>query len=40
MLKWDLTEVGCKGVSGLAHLVQDWNQWRTLVNALMDLRVL
>jgi hypothetical protein len=34
----DLREIGWEGVDWM-HLAQDKNQWRTLVNAVMNLRV-
>ena len=33
----DLQEVGC-GTDWIA-LVEDWNRWRAVVNAVMDFRV-
>jgi hypothetical protein len=36
-IKMNLKETGCKGVDWI-HLVQDREQWRALVNKLMNLR--
>jgi hypothetical protein len=36
--KMDLQEVGCGGMDWIDPS-QDWNRWRTLVNAVMNLRV-
>ena len=36
-IKMDLQEVGC-GTDWIA-LVEDWNRWRAVVNAVMDFRV-
>ena len=34
----DPQEVGCEGVDWI-KLAQDWDRWRALVNAVMNLRV-
>jgi hypothetical protein len=36
-IRMDLKEIGCEGV-GWVHLVQDMDQWRPLVNTVMNLR--
>jgi len=33
-----LTEIGCEGVNWI-YLSQNMNQWRALVNTVMNLRV-
>jgi hypothetical protein len=38
-IKMDLREIGCGGVEWI-HLAQDRYRWRTVVNAVMNLRVL
>jgi hypothetical protein len=38
-IKMDLREIGCGGVEW-SHLAQDGDRWRTLLNAVMNLRVL
>ena len=38
-IKMDLQDVGCGGMEWI-ELAEDWDRWRALVNALMDLRVL
>jgi hypothetical protein len=38
-IKMDLGEIGWGGVEWI-HLAQDRDQWRALVNAVMNLRVL
>jgi hypothetical protein len=38
-IKMDLREIGWEGVDWI-HLAQDTDQWRTLVNTVMKLRVL
>jgi hypothetical protein len=37
-IKIDLREFGCDGMDWM-NLAQDWDQWRTLVNTVMNLRV-
>jgi hypothetical protein len=37
-IKMDLTEIGCDGVDWI-ELAQDRDQWRALVNTVMNLRV-
>jgi hypothetical protein len=36
-IKMDLQEVGCEGMD-LTDLAKDKDRWRTLVNAIMNLR--
>jgi hypothetical protein len=35
----DIIEIGWSGMDWI-HLAQDINQWRTLVNTVMNLRIL
>jgi len=37
-MRMDLTEIGSKDMDWV-HLAQDSDQWRALVNAVMNLRV-
>jgi hypothetical protein len=37
-IKIDLTEIGCDGAD-LTDVAQDRDQWRALVNTVMNLRV-
>jgi hypothetical protein len=37
-IKMDLREIGWRGIDWI-DLAQDGHQWRTLVNTVMDLRV-
>jgi hypothetical protein len=38
-IKMDLQEMGCGGLDWI-DLVQDWDRWRVLVNAVMKYRVI
>jgi len=38
IIRMDLREIGWEGVEWI-HLVQDRNQWRVLVNTIMNVRV-
>jgi len=37
-IRMDLGEIGCEGVEWI-HLVQHRDQWRAVVNTVMNLRV-
>jgi hypothetical protein len=37
-IKMDLQEVGCRGMDRI-KLAEDRDRWRTIVNALMNIRV-
>jgi hypothetical protein len=37
-IEMDLKEIGCEGMDWI-HVVQDRDQWWTLVNIVMDLQV-
>jgi hypothetical protein len=37
-IKMDLREIGCGGMDRI-DLVHDWDQWRVLVNTVMNIRV-
>jgi hypothetical protein len=38
-IKMAVQDVGCGGMDWI-DLVQDWDRWRALINAVMNLRVL
>jgi hypothetical protein len=38
MIIMDLREIGCEGVAWM-HLAEDRDQWRVLLNTIMNLRV-
>jgi len=38
-IKMDIQEVGCEGINWI-DVAQNWERWRVLVNAVMNLRVL
>jgi hypothetical protein len=38
-IRMDLREIGLRGVDWI-RLAQDWDQWRAVVSAVMNLRVL
>jgi hypothetical protein len=37
-IKMDLREIGCGGMDWI-DLAKDWDQWKALVNTVMNLRV-